>query len=277
MYKRYVTASTSAVPYFHTREVNAKNVGIAYRIEKLLVRSRLQSVENGASGYGPSKGKQVGYSRPKCEESCRNPAEIDGVCRKNGRPQGVEVGEYCQQRNGGYSSDGVGNGFERLLHASLPETSEAGMAISVNHLMGVGNGRGTPVGDAVDADEDARDDGDGDGVSVSVGGSDGTSESLKCETADRTSSRNLKRAPFSGWVDYKIHPLSDNRARGNTLACSPLRSRNGPRCSLAYLRHLEMRLARHIQHLLIISENVGQASRTRHTEKEGEEGEKENG
>ena len=40
----------------------------------------------------------------------------------------------------GDSSDGVGNGFERLIHASLPETSEAGMAISVNHLMGVGDG-----------------------------------------------------------------------------------------------------------------------------------------
>ena len=56
----------------------------------------------------------------------------------------------------------------------------------------------------------AGDDGDGDGV----GGSGGTSEALKREAADRTSSRNLQKAPFSGWVDYIIHPLSDNRAQG---------------------------------------------------------------
>lgn len=93
----------------------------------------------------------------------------------------------------------VSNGFERLLHASLPETSLTGMAISVNHLMGVGEGRGTPVGAVIDADEDAEDDGDCDGVVVSFGGSDGTSEALKCKTADRTS-RNLKRA-FSGCVE----------------------------------------------------------------------------
>jgi hypothetical protein len=114
----------------------------------------------------------------------------------------------------GDSSDGVGNGFERLIHASLPETSEAGMAISVNHLMRVGDGRGTPVDDAVDADEAAEYDGDGDDIGLSVGGSDGTSESLKRETTDRTSSRNLQGVPFSGWVDYKNHPLSDNRTQG---------------------------------------------------------------
>jgi len=51
------------------------------------------------------------------------------------------------------------------------------------------------VDGAVDADEDP---GDGDDVGVSVGSPDGTSEALNRETADRTSSRNLKRAPFSG-------------------------------------------------------------------------------
>ena len=51
---------------------------------------------------------------------------------------------------------------------------------------------------AVDTDEAAEDDRDSDGIGVSVDGSDGTSLALKCETADRTSSRNLHSAPSSG-------------------------------------------------------------------------------
>lgn len=34
----------------------------------------------------------------------------------------------------------VENSFEILIHASLPESPEAGMALSVNHLKGDGEG-----------------------------------------------------------------------------------------------------------------------------------------
>lgn len=40
----------------------------------------------------------------------------------------------------GYSSDGVGNEFQEIASRFAPETSAGRMAISENHLMGLGDG-----------------------------------------------------------------------------------------------------------------------------------------